>query len=736
MSRLALLPIVLLAAWLPSVRVRAQEASCRACHPGATRALEPTPHRRLLHDPATAATACASCHGDLADHAASHRRPAERAAVRAAPVAPAACASCHPGRDLQPVAAAHGPATAVPAGQPAPTLPPDAFAQDAHALAEVAAQERRTDFDWSGFVLGGYRLAHVVGNRDRYATDVDLEPGFRLRDGELRGEGGGQAFASLLQLQARGLGDPRWSVDARAERAQRWSLHGGYDRDHIRYRSSGEWHRVDRSAGVAAYDVDVAIRGDAHAFATFARRSDRGFWLTQRIGERNLPVQTSIDGVASPRRFHGDDAEAGLRGSTDGWQWLLAGSYRNDDQNDRWRYTEPATANPAFLASEDFGSASTLRGPGLRLGLGRDTGPLVFDLRGRYVDVDRKIVGSGVGSGFDIARYDTTSTAVAAGAARTWVFDGDATLELDDAFAIVGDLHWRDHRERLDLEQIDVTSYPTLATTTTVATRRQQVTADRMLDGSLGLEWRALPELDLRAGYGFAREWLRVPDLVTGDDDFVRGLRQDDGVLAGATWRPGKAWTGKASLRDFGQSGVALHELTPDRTRSVEGSFGWRGDTTFATLFGRHRRAENPISRHHLESGSVGITAGVTRKNLELAGSYVFARTDLRTLTNFWFDGDPTPQATFVGFDGDTHTVTASLTARPSGATTFTLAAAWTTTSGTFDVDLLDWRADLQQRVGDGGAFGVEFHQVRYDDETGIDDYGAELLFLYWRQSW
>ncbi|MBK8097981.1 MAG: hypothetical protein IPK26_12790 [Planctomycetes bacterium] len=480
----------------------------------------------------------------------------------------------------------------------------------------------------------------------------------------------------------------------------------------------------------------MAIGGDTHAFATFSRRSDRGFWLTQRIGERNLPVQTSIDGVASPRRFHGDDAEAGLRGAIDGWQWLVAGSYRDDDQNDRWYYTEPASANPAFVASEDFGSASTLRGPGLRLGLARDAGPLRFDLRGRHLDVDRKIVGGGTGSGFDIARYDTTTIAVASGEARTWLFDGDVTLELDDAFALVGDLHWRDHREQLDIAQIDVTTYPTLATTTTVATTRAQETADRMLDGAIGLEWRALQSLDLRAGYGFAREWLRVPDLVGGDTDFVRGLRQDDGVLGGATWRPGKSWTAKVSLRDFGQSGIALHELTPDRTRSVEGSLGWRGDQSFATVFGRHRRAENPISRHHLESGSVGLTAGVTRKTLELSGSYVFASTDLRTVTNFWFDGDPNPAATFVGFHGDTHTVTAALTAKPSSATTLSVAAAWTTTTGTFAVDLLDWRADLQQKVGGGGAFGVEFRQLRYDDANGFDDYGAELLFVYWRQSW
>ncbi|MBK8097982.1 MAG: hypothetical protein IPK26_12795 [Planctomycetes bacterium] len=220
MSRLPLLSIALLVAWLPWLGARAQEASCRACHPGATRALEQSIHRRLLHDPATAAVACASCHGDQKEHAASHRRPAEGAAVRATPVSVASCTNCHQDQQMRTDAAAHGPATAVPPGQPAPTLPPDAFLQDQKTLAEVLTQEQRRDFDWSGFVVGGYRLAHVIGSRDRYGTDIDLEPGFRLRDAELRGEGGGQAFASLLQLQAEGIGDPRWSVDGRAERSQ------------------------------------------------------------------------------------------------------------------------------------------------------------------------------------------------------------------------------------------------------------------------------------------------------------------------------------------------------------------------------------------------------------------------------------------------------------------------------------------------------------------------------------
>ena len=106
-------------------------------------------------------------------------------------------------------------------------------------------------------------------------------------------------------------------------------------------------------------------------------------------------------------------------------------------------------------------------------------------------------------------------------------------------------------------------------------------------------------------------------------------------------------------------------------------------------------------------------------------------------MTNFYFDPDPNPHPTFVGFHGDTHTVAGTLGVEPSSGVHWEMTAAWTRTIGSFDVSQLDWRAGLRCDVGmHGGAAGVEFRQVLYGEELGLDDFGAEMLFVYWRQSW
>src|SRR5262249_47383708 len=109
-------------------------------------------------------------------------------------------------------------------------------------------------------------------------------------------------------------------------------------------------------------------------------------------------------------------------------------------------------------------------------------------------------------------------------------------------------------------------------------------------------------------------------------------------------------------------------------------------------------------------------------------------RTDSSTLTNFYFDPDPDPVPTVVGFTGDTNAVSLSLTLHPSSNVTWTLTGGYAATTGSFDVALLDWRADLRWQVTRKGATGVEFRQVRYDEEGRADDYSAELVFVYWRQ--
>lgn len=710
------------------------DAGCRACHPGPTRGLRGSPHGVLLDRPDTEARACSACHGDLSAHADAMARPGEREPVAVPRVDAASCAQCHPDAGYAPAQGAHPLVPQAPPMAAGPVVDPD---PDAALRAALAQRERGAGFRWSGLLEFGQRIAHVAGSRDRYESDVDLEPGFRLRAFELTGAGEPDAFADELSLRAHDLGDPRWDVGGRAGKDRAWSVGAEHRRDRFLYASSGDFHRVDRSSGATRTDAEVWLSDDVSLFGGFTRRSEDGFWLTRRIGNRNLGVQTVVDGVRSPRRFDGDTMELGLRGDVDGLRFVIAADYLDDRSLDRWSYTRPAQADPTFPESEDFTSRASLRGPGGRMALGRTWGPLAVDLDGRYVQRDRRIVGAGTGAGYDIDQFTSTTTALGDGDTRTFLGDATASLELSDGLALVGDLRWRDHREELELRQFDVITYPLLATTTTVATLAAPDTSQRLLEGTLALDWSPHAALDLSLGYGFAREWLRVPDLEAGDADFRRGLARDDGVLASATWRLDGHWTLQGELRDFGQDGVLLHELAPESSRQAAGSLGWRDGSWHGTAFVRHRRNENDTSRHRTETFTTGVTGGLQRGGLGLQGGYTFARIDSRTLTNFYFDPDPSPRPTFVGFRGDTQTVTGTLTAEPSADVRWQFGAAWTTTTGDFDVTLLDWHADLRWLVRPpGGSLGLEFRQLRYDDQDGRDDWGAELVFLYWRQVW
>ncbi|MGE3174059.1 MAG: hypothetical protein AB7O97_15640 [Planctomycetota bacterium] len=715
-------------------------ASCAVCHPGAAKGLRQSPHAALWLQSATRPHACTSCHGDLAGHVAAASRPGDRAPSPVPAVQAAACAACHPGRERDPAAGRHPLRDLLHAA----ALPRPEAAADAQRTEELAAAARGEGVDWSGLVDFGYRFVHVAGSRDGYATDVDLEPGARLRALELRGEGvGADAPFDDLALQAHDVGDPRWSAGLRAREDDLGEVDVAFLRDRLHYAGGGDFHRVDRTAEAWTTDVEVELGAGLRAFAAFRRHDDEGFWLTQRIGNRNVSVQSFVDGVDSPRRARASAGEVGLRGEVDDWNWAVAALLREDRSRDQWRYARPAPANPAFDETEDFTSRTSLRGPGARLRLDGDGGPWTVALTAQVFDHDRRVVADGTSSGFDIAQFDTVTSAVGDGTARTSLIDLATTLALGDALVLVLDAHWRDHREDLSLRQFDVTTFPTLSTTVTVDTDVDQHTAQRLFDGSAVLEWRALDALELALGYGAAREWLRVPDLDPGDPrDFRRGQARDDGVVARARWRPCDGITVRGEWRDFGQDGALLHELAPERAREASGSVAFVGGdddgdgrTANATVFVRHRRNTNDVADHRLDALSTGVTAGAAGRELSCDVGYTFARIDSETRTSFYFDPDPNPVPTLVGFDGDTHTVHGSFVAQPSGDLRWEFTGACTRTTGDFAVSFLDWRADVRWQLdGERRAFGTEFRMGRYRADGGLFDWDAQGVFVYWRQ--
>src|SRR5690606_7938016 len=236
--------------------------------------------------------------------------------------------------------------------------------------------------------------------------------------------------------------------------------------------------------------------------------------------------------------------------------------------------------------------------------------------------------------------------------------------------------------------------------------------------------------------WGFSREDLRLPLLAPSSTDPTGGTLEDDGAIAALRWQPFDAWTLSARYTDFGQSGLFLHERQEDEARTATVSLRYAEESLSGEVFARHRRSANDFASHRSERNSYGLNATWTPwHGLDLFGSYVFAETDSRTLTNFFFDPDPTPVPTVVGFTGNTHIGTLGVGWEPADRLAWRNDFVWARTTGDFDVRTVTWRSDLQFRVTGSGRAGLRYDLIDYGDSTGTDDYHADLVLVYWAQS-
>jgi hypothetical protein len=708
------------------------DLSCRVCHPGPTQGLRHSIHSEIEGH------GCAACHGDLTTHVRAAGQGASggdaaKALLAVAPVAAASCSQCHEGARFPTSRAAHGLAAASPATS---SSQPQRAGDDALVRA-LQRGDQRPSLLWKGLVDVGYRFVDVDGSRDGYATDVDLHSGLRVRTFEATGAGSSSSALDEVGIRGHDLGDPRRDLDAHVRDRDVGEVEAEWHEGRYRYRGEGDFHRVDRESERMLSRFDLRIDDNVSLFGSFQRFDEDGYWLTQRIGNQNLSLQSYVDGVDSPRHAVGTDSELGLSSRGSVFTFRAAMLYHDESARDSWTYTQPATANPLFTESENFTSRTSLRGPGATALLRADLDEVQVEASVRHFDRERGITAFGTTTGFDVAEFTSDIDASGGGHARTWLVDLDGSMQLERDLRLRCDLHWRDHGEDLALQQTDTTVYPTLPSTVVVATNVSQRTGQRMIDGNALLEWAASKSLDLGVGYGFSREWLRVPDVDPLDPLAYRSGRQrDDGVMADVHWRPAAGWTARAEIRDYATDGALLHELTPERARQVAASVQVQGQRARSSVFVRHRRNENDIAQHRLDAITAGLTAGLDLvTGLALSATYTFARTDMRTLTSFYFDPDPNPAPTIVGFQGDTNTVTSGLQIAPSADVRWNLSGAWTDTRGDFDVTTLDWRCDLRLLLaGERSAVGTEFRCSRYEAEGGLRDWDARSLFVYWQQ--
>ncbi|MCA8973082.1 MAG: hypothetical protein KDC98_00090, partial [Planctomycetes bacterium] len=229
----------------------------------------------------------------------------------------------------------------------------------------------------------------------------------------------------------------------------------------------------------------------------------------------------------------------------------------------------------------------------------------------------------------------------------------------------------------------------------------------------------------------------RVPSLVPADPlDFRRGHSRDDGLLAELNWRPGEEWAIRAEGRDFGSDGVLVHELVPERSRQASASVEWQREPARATLSARHRHNDNEVSGHRLDSYSIGLDGAFTAFGATWSAGYTFARIETRTRTNFFFDPDPNPVPTLVGFDGETHTWQAAASVTPADAVSAEIGAVVTNTAGSYSLLSVDLRAELRWRCLERGTAGVEWRHMQFEDADEVDNWNADLIFLFWSHEW
>ena len=705
---------------------QATPSDCRTCHPGATKGLRASAHAVLL----VRANACVTCHTDAESHAKSARDPMARR-VAAFAVAANSCVQCHKDQSYAARLAAH------PWRRGMQLKPLKLDPQNPNRLLpeqKLPAQlpTARQSFHWQALYKFGYRFLDITGSRDRFDTDYNLDSGFRLSEFSFDGHfTQPNPYLDRVRVDLNDLADPYEQVLGRLAKDGVYKAAVAFRRSRYKYRASGDFQRVDRKEQVASYDLTLPLGEDTEVFFGFVRSDLDGFWLTNRIGNQNLTPLFTITNVSSPRRLSEDEAELGISTHFGDTTLTIVGEYLDQNEDKRWMYSQAAIFNPAFIESEDTSSRSSLEGPGGRFNITHATDDLDVSVSTRILDRRRRIVGSGNGTGFDTAQFVTTTNSLSRGSARTLLIDGTASYAFTDDLDLHTEGRWLDHKEHLAIDQSDVTVFPTIPSTVTVQTQRDQRTVSRVREATAELQWQARKSLALTGGWGWSQEKLRLPDLESGDNDFVRGTVVEDGFILGAHWRPDAHWSARGRYRDFGQGGLQLHEITDNHTRQAEGEVKYAKDSLWYQFGVKNRRSQNPIADSRTANTSYTLSGGYApSEDFRWHASYTLADVNSRTRTNFYFAPSPTPVSTLVGFKGETHTVHGGLDWSITEKLRAALLGSYTTVHGDFELDMYHWSIDLSRPLARGDV-GIRLEQVDYHESGNPDDYDAWMTYLY-----
>ncbi|MFO1054457.1 MAG: hypothetical protein U1F36_19730 [Planctomycetota bacterium] len=722
--RSAALALLLVVSCFAQEAVQISTPGCAVCHPGAPEGLRTSRHATFLEKYA-GDSACTLCHGAAAEHIASAKRP-EAQLVHVGAVGANACAACHDHPEWPTTLGRHdwhaGSTNGV--GTPSP-IDPDDVLPPARGL---------VDFEWQGLALLGQRFVSRTGSRGRYETDVDLDPGLRLVDFALDGDGH-SALIDHVGVHARDLGDPWSRVSAEIAKEDRYRLDIAREDRVFHMRARGDYSRVSHAEQSDSADLELDLGHDLSLFGSFEHFEDDGHWLTQRLAGRGTTPLVPVVNVDSPRTLDSNQYTAGLRFRSDDLHALIAYDHLDEIEVDRWSFDRPAPTNPLLRESEDERSHGHTHGPGVRVSVEQDFGAVRVALRARHRELERDTETAGLLTGVDPVAFVTRSAASTRGDAALSTAGATLTAEIGDHLSASADIDWRHHDEHQRLDAVEVTDFPGTGGSSTLIEQLDQRTRSERWDGSLSLDADPVDDLLLTLGVGFSREELVLPALPSGGLDPSRGTIRDAGVLGEVRFSPDREWSFDARFQDFGQTGLLLEEQQERNAHEWRASVRRHTDTLTTELGWRRQLAHNDASLYHLHRDTLNLSGHLdATRSLGLLASWVFTDSDSSTLTSFYFDPDPTPVPTLVGFKGRSHTLSTGIDLHDEQRLDWHTELSWTTTSGSADLDTLDFRTDLRVELIEGGSIGARYQHVEYREEGGVDDFGADLLLLYWRQ--
>lgn len=718
---------LLLAALTSAPCISAQKASdCITCHPGSTKGLKNSLHHKLLDQQ----NSCLLCHSSALKHARSAVDP-KTSRVAAGKVTDTSCSQCHQGKSYPTSTAAHAFHTA-PRRPTKATSGGPATAPPAPSLAQLGS---KPNFEWNGLASLGIQFLNIHGSRERYRTDYAYDDHTQLLLTEAQYHGrrlDSNSWVKTIDLDAYDVGRPYEKIRARFENPEHYRASSEIRRARMTYQASGDFHRIDRHQRSISYDLLLYAGEDLEVFTSFENTKLEGYWLTNRIGNQNLTPLGSISSVSSPRRLDENQSELGFTLGAGQTNITVAAQYLDQRENNSWFYSQTATANPNFTESEDSKASNSLEGPGGRFHLAHQAGPLALDLQGRAFDRRRRTVTGGTIEGYDIASFTTTNTGLGEGSARTYLLDGGLTYDFDDNLALHSEWRFLDHKEHLFLDQQDITVIPSLATTVTVLTQRNQRTSSRLREGSAELEWQAHKSLWITGGWGWSQEKLRLPDLSLGDPDITSGTVIERGYLSNIIWRPTAHWSVHGHYRDFGQGGMQLTDIVDHHTRGAGSELKYRDGSRWFSLKARHRRSQNPVADSRTSNDTYTLSGGYSvDESLHSHLSYNLAQINSRTRTNFYFSPSTNPTSTLVGFHGESHSASGGLDWQATERLQCSLQASYTKVQGDYELDLYNWSADASLQLTPRSSGGLKIDQIDYREASNPDDYSAWSVLFY-----